>query len=61
MRYSMYRHSYGEREPAAHLLGSFPADLGRRIDDTDFSRAERTCPQKIRIAEVLRIVRQDLV
>jgi len=60
MRYSMYRHSYGEREPAAQLLGSFPMDLAGRIQDTDFSKAERVCPQKIRIAEVLRSVGEDL-
>jgi hypothetical protein len=54
LRYSMYHHSYGDRDTASSLFHSLPADVPANILKADYSLAERHCPQKIKIGEVLR-------
>ncbi len=60
MRCSMYYHGYGDREKAQALFKALPAEKVANILNTDFSKAEKYCPQKIQIAEVLRKVQEDL-
>ena len=54
MRYAMYDTGYGERQRAARYFKRLPAEVKRRIFETDFSGAEKACPQGLRIAEVLK-------
>jgi predicted aldo/keto reductase-like oxidoreductase len=56
----MYYHGYGDREKAQALLRALPAEKVANILNTDFSKAEEYCPQKIQIAEVIRKVKEDL-
>jgi aryl-alcohol dehydrogenase-like predicted oxidoreductase len=60
MRYAMYGNAYGERERAVQLFRSLPADVRSRIESTDFSGAEKVCPQGIRIARVLHKAHKEL-
>ena len=60
LRYSMYYHSYGERERAQTLFKALPADVKANILKTDFSKAEKCCPQKIQIGKVLKKTLEDL-
>jgi len=55
MRCAMYRFGYGDREKAMELLRKLPSGTKQAIFHTDFSKAERMCPQKIEIARVLRM------
>jgi len=54
MRYSMYHNSYGDRGMAMALFNKLPADEKASILTTDYSKAERCCPQKIEIGNVLK-------
>ena len=59
LRFLMYEECYGERETARRLYrGLAPAE--RAIDDVDFARATRACPQGIDIAARLAAARQRL-
>jgi hypothetical protein len=60
LRYSMYHHSYGDRETALSLFNSLPADVRTNILKADYSKAERYCPQKILIGKVLKKTYKDL-
>jgi hypothetical protein len=60
MRYAMYDCAYGERERAVELFRDLPAEARKRIGTTDFSKAERACPQGIPIARVLKDVQRNL-
>ncbi len=60
MRYSMYYHGYGDRETAAHLFKKLPTHVQDNILETDYSRAERNCPQKLAIGKVLKKIHEDL-
>ena len=60
LRYSMYRHSYGERDRAQTLFRALPADVKANILETDFSKAEKYCPQKIQIGKILKNTLEDL-
>ena len=60
MRCAMYQNGYGDRERAARLFRSLPPDVKKKIGSTDFSKAEKACPQGIRIARVLQEARRDL-
>jgi len=60
LRYSMYCHSYGERARAQTLFRALPADVKANIPITDFSIAEKHCPQKIQIGKVLKKTLIDL-
>jgi predicted aldo/keto reductase-like oxidoreductase len=54
LRYSMYHHSYGDRDTASSLFHSLPPDVPANLLKADYSLAERHCPQKIQLGEVLR-------
>jgi aryl-alcohol dehydrogenase-like predicted oxidoreductase len=60
LRYSMYHHSYGERDRAQTLFSALPADVKANILKADFSKAEKCCPQKIQIGKVLKKTLIDL-
>ena len=60
LRYSMYHHSYGERDRAQTLFKALPADVKANIFAADFSMAEKYCPQKIQIGKVLKNLYDDL-
>jgi len=60
LRYSMYCHSYGDRARAQTLFRALPADVKANILKTDFSKAEKHCPQKIQIGKVLKKTLIDL-
>ncbi|MEJ2154408.1 MAG: aldo/keto reductase [Desulfobacteraceae bacterium] len=60
MRYSMYFHDYGDMEAAAHHFNNLPPHVKDSILAADYSKAEKTCPQKIAIAKVLRKLHEDL-
>jgi len=60
LRYSMYNHSYGDRDRALMLLNALPADIKANILMADYSKAEKYCPQKIQIGKVLKKTYEDL-
>lgn len=60
LRYSMYYHSYGDRDRAQSLYNALPADIRKNIFNADFSTAEKWCPQKIQIGKVLKEAHEDL-
>jgi predicted aldo/keto reductase-like oxidoreductase len=60
LRYSMYHHSYGERDRAQMLFNALPADVKANILEADFSKAEKYCPQKIQIGKVLKKTQEEL-
>ncbi len=54
MRALMYCRSYGDREQAKETFARIPAQVCRQIAQTDFSAAERRCPQKMAIGRLMR-------
>jgi predicted aldo/keto reductase-like oxidoreductase len=60
MRYAMYDCGYGERERAVQLFRELPGNARARIRATDFSRAERACPQGVPIARILKEFQRNL-
>jgi hypothetical protein len=60
LRYSMYNHSYGDRDRALTLLNALPAEIKANILKADYSKAEKYCPQKIQIGIVLKKTYEDL-
>ena len=54
MRCLMYFHTYEERDRARALFAELPESVRDRLDSIDFGAAERTCPQKIRIGQMMR-------
>ena len=61
LRYSMYNHSYGDRDRALTLFNALPADIKLNILKADYSKAEKYCPQKIQINKVLKKTYEDLI
>jgi hypothetical protein len=60
MRCSMYYNGYGNRDKALAVFNDLPAEKIANITRTDFSKAEKYCPQKIQIAGVLKKIQEDL-
>ena len=60
LRYSMYHHSYGDRDTALSLFNALPTDIKANIVKADYSKAEKNCPQKIQIGKVLKKIYEDL-
>jgi predicted aldo/keto reductase-like oxidoreductase len=60
LRYSMYHHSYGDRDTAHRLFNSLSSDIKFNILKADYSKAEEYCPQNIQIAKVLKKAYEDL-
>jgi hypothetical protein len=60
LRCSMYYNSYGDRDKALALFNALPTDQKIDICKTDYSKAEKNCPQKIQIGKVLKKIHEDL-
>jgi predicted aldo/keto reductase-like oxidoreductase len=60
LRFSMYHHGYGDRETARRLFKELPAEVRANMLKADYSRAEKSCPQNIRIGKVIEQAYQDL-
>jgi predicted aldo/keto reductase-like oxidoreductase len=60
MRYCMYHHGYGDRDTAARLFNELPEDAKANILRADFRSAEKRCPQRLQIGDVLKRAFQDL-
>jgi hypothetical protein len=60
LRYSMYNHSYGDRDTALRLFNNLPTDVKAYILKADYSKAEKYCPQNIEIGKVLRKTLEEL-
>jgi predicted aldo/keto reductase-like oxidoreductase len=60
LRYAMYYNSYGERDTALRLFDSLSSDVKSNILMADYSKAEKRCPQNIRIGKVLEKAYKDL-
>ncbi|MES0397744.1 MAG: aldo/keto reductase [Syntrophobacteria bacterium] len=60
LRCSMYYNSYGDRDKALALFNALPTEQKRNISKTDYSKAEKKCPQKIQIGKVLKKIYADL-
>ena len=54
MRFLMYHHDYGMVERARALFAELPPETRQRLTAADYSLAEARCPQKIKIAEMMR-------
>jgi predicted aldo/keto reductase-like oxidoreductase len=60
MRCSMYHHGYGDRDKALTLYNALPPDTKANILVADYSTAEKRCPQKIQIGNVLKKTTEGL-
>jgi hypothetical protein len=60
MRALMYCRSYGDRDRARELFAQIPASARRQIAMTDFTAAERRCPQKLAIGRLMREAADEL-
>lgn len=54
MRYMMYHQDYGETALARELFAQLPAAMRQRVEQGDFSAAEKVCPQGIAISSVMK-------
>lgn len=54
MRFLMYYNSYGDVDYARSCFAAIPLEVRERLETIDFSAAERLCPQKIKIAQLVR-------
>jgi predicted aldo/keto reductase-like oxidoreductase len=54
MRYLMYSRSYGDHERAVAAYRKLPAGIPQKLSTTDFSTAEKRCPQKMAISTLMR-------
>ena len=60
LRYSMYNHSYGDRDIASSLFNKLTSEVKENILKADYSMAEKYCPQKIQIGKILKKTHEDL-
>ena len=60
MRCSMYYNGYGDRDKALALFNYLPTEQKANIFKTDYSKAEKKCPQKIQIGKVLKEIHLEL-
>ena len=60
LRYSMYNHSYGDRDRAIKLFNMLPKDVKGNILKANYSEAEKCCPQQIQIGKIVRKTYEDL-
>ena len=54
MRYLMYSRNYGEKQLAAELFSEIPAEVRRRLAESDYSAAEKKCPRNLAIGRLMR-------
>jgi predicted aldo/keto reductase-like oxidoreductase len=59
MRYHMYGRSYGHLDWARAHFQDIPTRIRQRISETDFSAAERRCPQNMPIAKLMHRAVED--
>jgi predicted aldo/keto reductase-like oxidoreductase len=60
MRYLMYCRSYGDRHFAMAEFNKIPGKIRQRLADTDYSKAEQKCPQKMAIGHLMRDAIKEL-
>jgi hypothetical protein len=60
MRHLMYHHSYGSEVDARALFRELPAETRARLTQLDYSAAERVCPNRLPIAQMMREASQVL-
>jgi predicted aldo/keto reductase-like oxidoreductase len=60
MRYLMYYINYGDHLRAIRLFKTIPSTTRKRITNFDYSRAEHLCPQKMPIAELMKLAAEKL-
>jgi len=60
LRCAMYAHGYGSRDMALSLFNTLPSGARDNVFKADYSKAEKSCPQKIQIGRVLKRVCEDL-
>ena len=53
MRYLMYYRNYGDQRQAMRLFNNLPFDTRNRILQINYSRAEKCCPQKMPITQLM--------
>jgi hypothetical protein len=53
MRCLMYYKDYGDRELARNVFAGLPEEARSHLAETDYSQAERACPQGLAIAELM--------
>jgi predicted aldo/keto reductase-like oxidoreductase len=53
MEMLMYARGYGKREWAAQRFAQIPVEIRSKISNSDYSRAEKICPQKMPITRLL--------
>ena len=53
MRHLMYYHNYAELDARA-MFSDIPADVRQRLTAVDYSEAERVCPHRLPIAQLMR-------
>ncbi len=54
LRYMMYYHSYGKKDDARRLFGELPGAVKKALANSDFSPAEKACPNQIQIGTAMR-------
>ncbi|MCS7338034.1 MAG: aldo/keto reductase, partial [Verrucomicrobiae bacterium] len=54
MRSLMYYHSYGDYAYAREIFESIPAQARMQLTKFDYSPAERVCPNRLPITELVR-------
>jgi hypothetical protein len=53
MRYLMYAHSYDDKQRAVAEFNKISTDVRARLTRLDYSMAERRCPQRLPIAQLI--------
>jgi hypothetical protein len=56
----MYCHSYGDRDRAVAKFRRIPVRLREQMAKTDYSMAEKRCPQKMAIGKLMKTALQVL-
>jgi uncharacterized protein len=54
MEMLMYARGYGAKDMAVKSFAKIPAEIQRKIMDSDYSKAESRCPQRMPIAQLMR-------
>jgi predicted aldo/keto reductase-like oxidoreductase len=54
MKYLMYARSYGNRDLAKALYNRLPMNTRNRVAVSDYSTAEKKCPQKMAIGRLMK-------
>lgn len=60
LRYLMYHENYGEKQRARELFSRLPVDVRQNMLKADYTMAEKACPHKVRIAQMMTRVAQKL-